>query len=56
VFHSGNVPWQRVINAKGGISPRSALLPHRNKALLPVVSITDWDKGGRVLLLSKRML
>lgn len=23
-FHSGNVPWQRVINAKGAISPRSA--------------------------------
>ncbi|KAG6017908.1 hypothetical protein E4U54_001236 [Claviceps lovelessii] len=22
-FHSGNVPWQRVVNAKGGISPRS---------------------------------
>ncbi|RCI16430.1 hypothetical protein L249_3123 [Ophiocordyceps polyrhachis-furcata BCC 54312] len=22
-FHSGNVPWQRVINAKGVISPRS---------------------------------
>ncbi|EOA82989.1 uncharacterized protein SETTUDRAFT_60404, partial [Exserohilum turcica Et28A] len=21
-FHSGNVPWQRVINAKGAISPR----------------------------------
>jgi methylated-DNA-protein-cysteine methyltransferase-like protein len=21
-YHSGNVPWQRVINAKGGISPR----------------------------------
>ncbi|RMZ71719.1 MGMT family [Pyrenophora seminiperda CCB06] len=21
-FHSGNVPWQRVINARGGISPR----------------------------------
>ncbi|KAF2815356.1 MGMT family protein, partial [Mytilinidion resinicola] len=21
-WHSGNVPWQRVINAKGGISPR----------------------------------
>lgn len=21
-FHSSNVPWQRVINAKGGISPR----------------------------------
>ncbi|KAF2027384.1 MGMT family protein, partial [Setomelanomma holmii] len=21
-FHSGNVPWQRVINSKGGISPR----------------------------------
>ncbi|KAL7779792.1 hypothetical protein CFE70_009809 [Pyrenophora teres f. teres 0-1] len=23
-FHSGNVPWQRVINAKGGISPSAA--------------------------------
>ncbi|KAG6060093.1 hypothetical protein E4U17_005018 [Claviceps sp. LM77 group G4] len=22
-FHEGNVPWQRVVNAKGGISPRS---------------------------------
>ncbi|KAK1834493.1 6-O-methylguanine DNA methyltransferase [Podospora conica] len=22
-FHHGNVPWQRVVNAKGGISPRS---------------------------------
>lgn len=21
-FHSGNVPWQRVINSKGTISPR----------------------------------
>lgn len=21
-FHNGNVPWQRVINSKGGISPR----------------------------------
>lgn len=21
-FHSGNVPWQRVINSKGVISPR----------------------------------
>jgi len=21
-WHSGNVPWQRVINNKGGISPR----------------------------------
>lgn len=21
-FHSGNVPWQRVINSKGIISPR----------------------------------
>jgi hypothetical protein len=21
-FHEGNVPWQRVINSKGGISPR----------------------------------
>jgi methylated-DNA-protein-cysteine methyltransferase-like protein len=21
-FHDGNVPWQRVINSKGGISPR----------------------------------
>ncbi|KAF7883677.1 uncharacterized protein EAF02_005597 [Botrytis sinoallii] len=23
LFHNGNVPWQRVINAKGEISPRS---------------------------------
>ncbi|TGO32117.1 hypothetical protein BHYA_0351g00010 [Botrytis hyacinthi] len=22
LFHNGNVPWQRVINTKGGISPR----------------------------------
>jgi alkylated DNA nucleotide flippase Atl1 len=50
------VPWQRVINAKGGISPRSALLCHRHKPLLPVISITDWGKEGRVLLLSKQML
>ncbi|KAH7139014.1 6-O-methylguanine DNA methyltransferase [Dendryphion nanum] len=21
-YHSGNVPWQRVVNSKGGISPR----------------------------------
>ncbi|KAJ4412193.1 Alkyltransferase-like protein 1 [Didymella pomorum] len=24
-FHSGNVPWQRVINSKGGISPREGV-------------------------------
>lgn len=24
-FHEGNVPWQRVINSKGTISPRYAL-------------------------------
>ena len=24
-YHSGNVPWQRVINSKGGISPRLVL-------------------------------
>ena len=24
-YHDDNVPWQRVINSKGGISPRSVL-------------------------------
>jgi alkylated DNA nucleotide flippase Atl1 len=50
------VPWQRVINAKGGISPRSALLCHCNKALLPAILITDYDKEDQVLLLSTQML
>ncbi|KAI6778319.1 uncharacterized protein J7T54_005835 [Emericellopsis cladophorae] len=30
--HNGNVPWQRVINAKGLISPRSAPSGARNQA------------------------
>lgn len=30
--HSGNVPWQRVINAKGVISPRSQPSGARNQA------------------------
>ncbi|KAI0407113.1 MGMT family protein [Xylaria palmicola] len=30
--HSGNVPWQRVINAKGIISPRSQPSGARNQA------------------------
>lgn len=31
-FNSGNVPWQRVINAKGAISPRSAPSGATNQA------------------------
>ncbi|KAI3323664.1 MGMT family protein [Xylariaceae sp. AK1471] len=31
--HSGNVPWQRVINAKGVISPRSQPSGARNQAV-----------------------
>ncbi|KAI9902237.1 hypothetical protein N3K66_004054 [Trichothecium roseum] len=31
-FHNGNVPWQRVINAKGIISPRSAPSGAQNQA------------------------
>lgn len=27
-FNNGNVPWQRVINAKGGISPRCVICIH----------------------------
>ncbi|KAL6855600.1 Alkyltransferase-like protein 1 [Amphichorda felina] len=31
-FHNGNVPWQRVINAKGIISPRSQPSGAQNQA------------------------
>lgn len=31
-FNNGNVPWQRVINAKGVISPRSQPSGARNQA------------------------
>ncbi|KAK4033709.1 6-O-methylguanine DNA methyltransferase [Parachaetomium inaequale] len=31
-FHHGNVPWQRVISAKGVISPRAQLSGARNQA------------------------
>ncbi|KAF2712364.1 hypothetical protein K504DRAFT_373712 [Pleomassaria siparia CBS 279.74] len=33
-WHSGNVPWQRVINAKGGISPRGPSGAARQAAVL----------------------
>ncbi|OCK86363.1 DNA binding methylated-DNA--cysteine S-methyltransferase, partial [Lepidopterella palustris CBS 459.81] len=33
-WHSGNVPWQRVINAKGGISPRGPSGASRQAAAL----------------------
>lgn len=46
-FHNGNVPWQRVINAKGIISPRFGLRHGR-----PVVG-TDLPVGGRVVLSDK---
>ncbi|TGO88528.1 hypothetical protein BPOR_0157g00100 [Botrytis porri] len=34
LFHNGNVPWQRVINAKGGISPRSHPSGAQNQAAI----------------------
>jgi methylated-DNA-protein-cysteine methyltransferase-like protein len=43
-FHSSNVPWQRVINAKGGISPRSVTLSR--KSLLPVIHRIDKEQRG----------
>ncbi|KAF2473086.1 uncharacterized protein BDR25DRAFT_282327 [Lindgomyces ingoldianus] len=33
-WHSGNVPWQRVINARGGISPRGPSGASRQAAAL----------------------
>lgn len=32
-WHSGNVPWQRVINSKGAISPRYVQLPATTRSL-----------------------
>lgn len=38
-YHNGNVPWQRVINAKGTISPRYAKLPRQSVVeLVPLTS------------------
>ncbi|TGO07435.1 hypothetical protein BTUL_0276g00030 [Botrytis tulipae] len=34
LFHNGNVPWHRVINAKGGISPRSHPSGAQNQAAI----------------------
>jgi methylated-DNA-protein-cysteine methyltransferase-like protein len=39
-WHSGNVPWQRVINNKGGISPRVSLSSFVQIKLLLPVSLT----------------
>lgn len=33
-FHNANVPWQRVINAKGGISPRAHPSGAQNQAAI----------------------
>jgi methylated-DNA-protein-cysteine methyltransferase related protein len=42
------VPWQRVINATGGISHRGDVFrPDRQRALLEAEGI-DFDRGGRV--------
>ena len=50
-FHDGNVPWQRVINAKGIISPRFGIL-------IPCVRIPSIDKlaGVQEVLLGKPLL
>jgi methylated-DNA-protein-cysteine methyltransferase-like protein len=45
-WHSGNVPWQRVINNKGGISPRVSLLFFVQIKLLPVLTKTKGPTGA----------
>jgi methylated-DNA-protein-cysteine methyltransferase-like protein len=44
-FHSGNVPWQRVLNAKGSISIRS--VPRAPAVLCCLLFIVPSDKGQR---------
>ncbi|KAJ9662578.1 Alkyltransferase-like protein 1 [Coniosporium apollinis] len=44
-WHDGNVPWQRVINAKGGISPRGPGGASRQAAALRQEGVTV-DEGN----------
>ena len=46
-FHHDNVPWQRVINAKGVVSPRFVLFPSMH-ALLFGADTTGPNRPGRV--------
>jgi methylated-DNA-protein-cysteine methyltransferase related protein len=43
-----NVPWHRVINAKGEISPRSAGDSHELQRLLLEAEGVEFDLAGRV--------
>ena len=47
-FHSDNVPWQRVVNAKGGISPRAdgGLASQRQVQRLRREGVTVQDGQG----------
>ncbi|RMZ88108.1 hypothetical protein DV736_g4665, partial [Chaetothyriales sp. CBS 134916] len=47
-FHSDNVPWQRIINSKGGISPRgdSGLAANRQVAKLRAEGIEVIEGSG----------
>ena len=47
-FHDGNVPWQRVVNAKGGISPRgdSGLGANRQMSKLRAEGVIVTDGRG----------
>src|SRR5271170_3824908 len=47
-FHADNVPWQRVVNAKGGISPRGdgGLAAARQVARLRAEGVTVNDARG----------
>ncbi|RMD39213.1 hypothetical protein DV735_g5916, partial [Chaetothyriales sp. CBS 134920] len=47
-FHSDNVPWQRVINSKGGISPRGdgGLAANRQVAALCAEGVEVTDGHG----------
>lgn len=55
-FHSGNVPWQRVINAKGGISPRSAPSSWRQRLVCLCVCLLTEHKEDQVQRRTKLML
>lgn len=45
-FHDANVPWQRVINAKGIISPRSAVCTLESQSI--TVKMSHRCPGGAI--------
>jgi methylated-DNA-protein-cysteine methyltransferase-like protein len=42
-----DLPWQRVVNARGGISPRPGLGPRAQRAFLEAEGV-DFDESGRL--------